>query len=182
VTTLALALAFGLLAATPAVAGQAGNAGEAAATPPASAAEKAERERIADAIMAEANVVGMLDQMVPAMLDQMMPSLIQGNSGREDEIRRILSEELGGALKQAGPAIVNRSRDLYVERFSAAELGEMLAFNRSPTGRKATRLLPEIQMQMFAYGQQAGQAAVAAVMPRIIDRLKAANVKLPTTS
>jgi hypothetical protein len=175
------ALALLLLAAAPAAAQPAPPA-EQAATPPASPAERAERARVADAIMAEANVASMLDRMVPAMLDQMMPSLIQGNSGREDEIRRILSEELGAALKQAGPAIITRSRDLYVERFTAAELNEMLAFNRSPTGRKATRLLPEIQMEMFAYGQQAGQAAVTAVLPRIIDRLKAANVKLPTAS
>lgn len=162
-----IAVALALLAAAPALAQQ-------PATPPTSPADRTERERVADAIMAEANVAGMLDQM--------MPSLIQGNSGREDEIRRILSEELGGAVKQAGPAIIQRSRDLYVERFTAAELNEMLAFNRSPTGRKATRLLPEIQMQMFADGQQAGQAAVAAVMPRIIERLKAADVKLPTAS
>ncbi len=168
------ALALLLLAAAPVAAQQ--------ATPPASPAERAERARVADAIMAEANVASMLDKMVPAMLDQMMPTLIEGNSGREGEIRRILSEELGEALKKAGPAIIARSRDLYVERFTAAELNEMLAFNRSPTGRKATRLLPEIQVEMFAYGQQAGQAAVAAVLPRIIDRLKAANVKLPTAS
>lgn len=170
----AIALALWLLAAAPAAAQQ--------ATPPTSPADRAERERVADAIMAEADVASMLDKMVPTVLDQMMPALVQGNSGREDEIRRILSEELGGALKQAGPAIITRSRDLYVERFTAGELNEMLAFNRSPTGRKATRLLPEIQMEMFAYGQQAGQAAVTAVLPRIIDRLKAANVKLPTTS
>jgi hypothetical protein len=175
------ALALLLLAAAPAAAQQAPPTPP-AATPPASAAERAERARVADAIMAEANVTAMLDRMVPAMLDQMMPSLTQGNGGREDEIRRILSEELGGALQQAGPAIITRSRDLYVERFTAAELNEMLVFNRSPTGRKATRLLPEIQTEMFAFGQQAGQAAVAAVLPRIIDRLKAANVKLPAAS
>ena len=169
-----LALALCLLLAAPAAAQQ--------ATPPASPAERAERERVADAIMAEADVATMLDRMVPAMLDQLMPSLVQGNGGREDEIRRILTEELGAALKQAGPAIITHSRNLYVERFTAAELNEMLAFNRSPTGRKATRLLPEIQMEMFAFGQQAGQAAVTAVLPRIIDRLKAANVKLPTAS
>jgi hypothetical protein len=173
-----IALALCLLAAAPAAAQPA----TPQATPPASSAERAERERVADAIMAEADVASMLDRMVPTMLDQMMPALVQGNSGREDEIRRILSEELGGALRQAGPAIITRSRDLYVERFTAAELNEMLAFNRSPTGRKATRLLPEIQMEMFAYGQQAGQAAVTAVLPRIIDRLKAANVKLPAAS
>jgi hypothetical protein len=173
-----LAIALSLLVASPAAAQQP----TPLATPPASPADRAERVRVADAIMTEANVGTMLDQMVPAMLEQMMPSLVQGNSGREDEIRRILSEELGGALRQAGPAIITRSRDLYVERFTTAELTEMLAFNRSPTGRKATRLLPEIQVQMFAYGQQAGQAAVTAVLPRIIDRLKAANVKLPAAS
>ena len=35
---------------------------------------------------------------------------------------------------------------------------------------------------MMAYGRDAGQAAVAAALPRILDRLKAANLNVPTTS
>lgn len=168
-----------LLAAAP-VSAQAAQTPEAAAPIP--AAEQAERIRIADAIMAEARTAAMLDQMLPAILDQMIPALAGPNKGRETEIRTILTEELGAALKVAGPAILTRSRDLYVAHFTSAELAEMLAFNRSPTGRKATRLLPEIQMTMLAFGQKAGQAAVAAALPRIIDRLKAANIAIPTTS
>jgi hypothetical protein len=146
------------------------------------AAERAERIRIADAIMAEAGTAAMLDQMLPAILDQMLPALAGVNKGREVEIRTILTEEFGAAMKVASPAILTKSRDLYVERFTSAELAEMLAFNRSPTGRKATRLLPEIQMEMLTFGQQTGQAAVAAALPRIIDRLKAADLAVPTSS
>jgi uncharacterized protein len=155
-----------------------------AAAPPQTipAAERAERVRIADAIMAEAGTAAMLDQMIPAILSQMLPALEGANKGREAELRAILTDEFGAALKVAGPAIIAKSRDLYVERFTAAELDEMLAFNRSPTGRKATRLLPEIQMEMLKFGQQAGQAAVAAALPRIIDRMKAANLAVPTAS
>lgn len=172
-----------LLAAAPAAAQPAGQPAVRAAPPAAiPVAEQAERIRIADAIMEEARAASMLDQMIPAILDQMLPALAGMNQGRETEIRAILTEEFGAAMRTASPAILTKSRDLYVERFTSAELAEMLAFNRSPTGRKATRLLPEIQMEMLKFGQQAGQAAVAAALPRILDRLKAANVKLPTAS
>jgi hypothetical protein len=168
-----------LLAAAPAAAQAAPPPSAPAAIP---AAEQAERVRIADAIMAEAGTAALLDQMLPAILDQMLPALAGVNKGREAEIRTILTEEFGAAMKVASPAILTKSRDLYVERFTSAELAEMLAFNRSPTGRKATRLLPEIQMEMLKFGQQAGQAAVSAALPRIIDRLKAADLAVPTSS
>ena len=177
------ALALLLLAGAPAAAQSATSPTPAAApAPPLSPAERAERVRIADAIMAEAGTAAMLDQMIPAILNQVLPALEGVNKGREAEVRAILTEEFGAALKIAGPAIIAKSRDLYVERFTASELNEMLAFNRSPTGRKATRLLPEIQMEMLAFGRDAGQAAVSAALPRIIDRLKAANLSVPTSS
>jgi len=176
----ARAIALALLAAAPAAAQQ--PAAPTAAVPALSATERAERVRVADAIMEEAGTASMLDKMLPAMLEQTLPPLARANSGREAEIRTILTEELGAAFKVAAPAIIARSRDLYVERFTAAELTEMLEFNRSPTGRKATRLLPEIQMEMFAFGRQAGEAAFATALPRIMDRMKAANINVPTAS
>jgi hypothetical protein len=182
VNSQAVILVCALLWAAPAAAEQPAAAQAPAATPPASSADRAERARIADIIMAESGVAATLDQMIPAILDQLLPALADLNAGREAEIRAILSEEFGAAMKIASPAIITKSRDLYVERFTAAELNEMLAFNRSTTGRKAARLLPEIQLEMLTFGRQAGQAAVAAALPRIIDRLKAANLAVPATS
>jgi hypothetical protein len=151
-------------------------------TPPVSDADRAERARIAETMIAEAGGADMLDKMMSSMFEQLLPALSDVNKGREAEIRKILTEEFAATFKTAAPAILNKSRDLYAERFTVAELNEILAFNRSPTGRKASRLMPEIQLEMMSFGQDVGKVAVEAVLPRIIDRLKAADLAVPTAS
>lgn len=177
-----LALALLLLGAAPVSAEPAARAAAVSPTPPASDADRAERTRIAEMMIAEAGGAEMLDTMMKSMFDRLLPALSDANKGREAEIRKILTDEFGAAFKAAAPAILEKSRDLYAERFTVAELNEILAFSRSPTGRKANRLLPEIQLEMLSFGQDVGKAAVEAVLPRIIDRLKAADLAVPTTS
>jgi hypothetical protein len=177
-----LALALLLLGAAPVSAEAAARAEVVAATPPVSDADRAERARIAEAMITEAGGADMLDKMMTSMFEQLLPALSDVNKGREAEIRKILTEEFGATFKAAAPAILEKSRDLYAERFTVAELNEILAFNRSPTGRKASRLMPEIQLEMMSFGQDVGKAAVEAVLPRIIDRLKAADLAVPTAS
>lgn len=166
-----------LLVASPAAAEQASTA-----VAPISEAEKAERLVVAEELIADSGMADILDKMTPAIIAQVLPALSSANNGRESEVRAILLDELTSAMKKASPAIIENARSLYVESFTAGEMREMLAFNRSPTGRKVMKVLPDMQLRMMAFGRDAGQAAVAAALPRIIDRLKAANLSVPTTS
>lgn len=152
------------------------------AAPPLSQSERAERAAVADELIADSGVADLLGKMAPAIVEQLLPPLAKANDGREAEIRAILADEMGRAIATATPAIIEHSRKLYVESFTAAEMREMLAFNRSPTGRKMLKMLPDLQMKMMAFGREAGQAAVSVALPRIIDRLKAAKLSVPTTS
>ena len=172
------ALSLLLIAATPATAATA----PAAPAAPVSETERAERMAAADELIADSGVAQILDKMIPGIIAQVLPALSKDNDGREAEIRSILADEMTIAMKTASPAIVENSRNMYVENFTAAEMREMLAFNRSPTGRKVLERLPDMQLRMMAFGRDAGQAAVATALPRIIDRLKAANLNVPTTS
>lgn len=144
--------------------------------------ERTERIRLADLMLAESGVAKAMEAMAPQIVALIMKPLVGENNAREAEVHAILTDELENALKVATPAIIEKSRDLYVERFTAAELGELLAFNRTPVGRKANQVMPDIQVQMMAFGQEAGQAAIAVAMPRILDRLRAANIPVPTNS
>jgi hypothetical protein len=165
-----------LLAASPVAAGQPATAAAI------SAEDKAERLAVAEELIADSGMADILDKMTPAIIAQVLPALTSANNGRESEVRAILLDELTSAMKKASPAIIENARSLYVESFTAGEMREMLAFNRSPTGRKVMKVLPDMQLRMMSFGRDAGQAAVAAALPRIIDRLKAANLSVPTTS
>lgn len=171
------ALALLLLSAAPAAAQTA-----APAAPPLSESERAERIAAANELISDSGMADIMDKMTPGIIQQILPALAKANNGREAEIQTILADELGKAMKVATPAIIEHSREIYAENFTAAEMREMLAFNRSATGRKVLKLLPDLQLKMMAYGRDAGQAAVAAALPRILDRLKAANLNVPTTS
>ena len=171
------ALALLLLSAAPAGAQTA-----TPAAPPLSESERAERIAAASELISDSGMADIMDKMTPGIIQQILPTLAKANNGREAEIQAILSDELGKAMKVATPAIIAHSQQMYAENFTAAEMREMLAFNRSATGRKVLKLLPDLQLKMMAYGRDAGQAAVAAALPRILDRLKAANLNVPTTS
>ena len=177
------ALPLLLLAAAPAAAATAPARPPAQAAPaPLSEGERAERMTAADELIADSGVAQTLDKMIPGIIAQILPALSKDNDGREAEIRSILTDELTSVMKTASPAIIENTRKIYVENFTAAEMREMLAFNRSPTGRKVLERLPDMQLRMMAFGRDAGQAAVATALPRIIERLKAADLNVPTTS
>jgi hypothetical protein len=57
------------------------------------------------------------------------------------EYERILLDYMNNAMADA-PA-------LYARYFTAAELREMLAYNRSPLGQKALRIMPLLSLELF---------------------------------
>ena len=61
--------------------------------------------------------------------------------------------------------------DLYESKFTDVELGEILAFLKSDTGRKYTALSPELMQEGAQKGSLIGMKAGAEIMPRVMDRL-----------
>jgi uncharacterized protein len=58
---------------------------------------------------------------------------------------------------------------LYAEHFSGPELKELLAFYRSPLGKKLVSELPEITQQSIAIGQEWGKQQTG----KLLEKLKA---------
>lgn len=144
------------------------------------AASASEAEALVDKLREEQEAEKSYKAMVPQIVGLMVPQFARDNAGQEGLIRQILVEEISGIGQQLWPEMRQKIRELYVAKFSLAELQEMYRFLGSPVGRKMTRETPDIQLQMMAFGQEAGRAAVAGAMPRILGRMRAANLKLPT--
>ena len=65
---------------------------------------------------------------------------------------------------------------LYCKHFTAQEIREITAFNRTPTGRKSARLIPELSTQGMAIAQrkiQANMGELQAMIEADMARLKA---------
>ncbi len=133
----------------------------------------------ADRLIAVTGIAAQFDKMAPKIVDMMMPSIVPGNTGREGELRRILSEEFVTSFARLGPLMVAKARELYASKFTAEELNSLADFYETPLGKKSLSSTTEIQLEMFAYGQQAGRAAAQDAMPRILERMRRANFKLP---
>ena len=99
---------------------------------------------------------------------------------QEQVIKSILREELVTIMAGLTPEILARSRQAYLEHFTAEELEALVAFLETPVGKKMTRETPAIMRELFVFGQEAGRAAVSGAMPRILDRMRAANLAVPT--
>jgi hypothetical protein len=132
-----------------------------------------------DKLMAASAVDAVYDDMIPRVVDAMMPLLIQNNTGKENEIRAILRDELLSVMTRLKPAMKAKSREVYLKRFTPDELEEIVRLSETPLGKKMNKELPQIEAELFAWGQAAGQAAFAGALPHIIDRMKAANLNTP---
>ncbi len=67
------------------------------------------------------------------------------------------------------------SYGLYSKYFTEAELSEMLTFYKTPTGRKATKVLPSLMEEAAVAGGAKGQSLAPIVMQRIQTRLAEAE-------
>lgn len=156
----------------------------AAAAPPASppalpAAPATPAEQAAEHLMAVMHTDDQFRQFVPKIIDALVPTLVKGNGGREADVRRIVSEEFGATMLQSGPLVHAANRRMLAEHFTARDLDDVAAFYASPVGQKLVREMPAIQLQMMQVGQQIGQAAMQAALPRIMGRMRAANMTVP---
>jgi len=91
----------------------------------------------------------MMSQQISAALAAQARA--QGGSLPADFADRVLR-----ATMEVAPydEMVTWSADVYAQRFTVPELKDMIAFYRTPTGRKVARLLPEI---MGEVGKKVGQ-------------------------
>jgi hypothetical protein len=88
-----------------------------------------------------------------------------------DVMQRYADKYLDWATMQ--PELV----DVYTSTFSEAELRDMIAFYRTPTGRKVVRLLPEVT----ARAQQVAERRVAAHVDELQQMIQQRAVELQRT-
>jgi len=91
-----------------------------------------------------------------------------------DVERRLISEIVGRFVRDT--LVPSRTDDLaagvYAQRFDEAELRELLAFQRSAVGRKATRLAPLIAIETAQAINEEIRSSPA--LPRMVEELERA--------
>jgi hypothetical protein len=93
---------------------------------------------------------------------------------------RVMSDEIGKVMEAAEPEIREGMAQLYARRFTKAELGDVLAFFRTPSGRTyASQLMPMMSDPEFQKSMTGMATKMMQAMPGIVERVKKATEHLP---
>lgn len=155
---LAALLAFTLMAAGPAPAQS--------PAPPAPEALAAARELIVTMKAAEN-----FKALMPTIMNALKPAIAQNRPQVErdfDALVPVLIEGMNARLAEVIDAIAT----IYARNFTAAELREITAFYRGPTGQKFVSRQTGIMQESLVAGQKFGQSVGVELQHKMIEELR----------
>jgi hypothetical protein len=106
--------------------------------------------------------------IMPAIVQQ---AIVQNRPQVErdyDAIMPLMLDSMNARVSE----IIEQVAALYARNFTAAELNEVVAFYRGPTGQKFIQKLPLITQESMVIGQRFGQSIAAELRSRIVDELR----------
>lgn len=152
---IASALALGiLLTVTPAVAQTAGDG---------------EKTALIRELMQLNNALGSADTVAQAMLQHLTAALRQRDPNLPPAVAKIVQEETLAIFRDNQAALIADVGQIYEKNFTAAELRDVLAFYRTPTGKKFTKTMPAVAQESMQVGQRWAQG----ITPKLAERIKA---------
>jgi uncharacterized protein len=110
-------------------------------------------------------------QMLPAIVKLLKPAIVQGRQQVEkdfDAITPLLLESFKARLGE----MTEMAAVLYATNFTVAEMKDIIAFYRGPTGQKLLTKGTMITQQLMAAGQQLGGQIGRELQSRIVEELK----------
>lgn len=93
------------------------------------------------------------DQTLLAVTRQAEELMAHENPGREAEVTALVRDHFLPKARTALPDLTRGITGLYAAHFTLAELDQMIAFYRSPAGKKLVALSPTIIQQSMSLGQ-----------------------------
>src|SRR5262245_45158149 len=121
---------------------------------------------------------------------QFAAAISQGLAKSLKSARPDIPERMFGVLQQemlalfeerieAPGGLMDRVVPIYEKHFTSDELKQMLAFYRTPVGRKAVETLPAIMSESVQVGQAWGQSLAPEINRRVQEALKREGIELP---
>jgi len=108
---------------------------------------------------------------------QLTPIFKKAYPTLSDDAVAVIMEEMIQATTDLQPIMVEETVKIYDRHFSEAELEDILAFYRTPTGMKSIRALPQIFQESVAFAQRLSQDMLKITLPRIEARIKELGYK-----
>ena len=115
--------------------------------------------------------------LLPAILLSLKPALTQDRPEIEHDYETLMPM-VADAFAPYYASMVDGIAAIYATNFTAAELRDMEAFYRQPTGQKMLEKMPVISQQALAVGQEIGRKAADDLRQRLTEALRQKGHKL----
>jgi uncharacterized protein len=115
--------------------------------------------------------------LLPAILLSLKPALTQDRPEIERDYETMMPM-VADAFAPYYTSMVDAIAAIYATNFTAAELRDMEAFYRQPTGQKMLDKMPIISQQALAVGQEIGRKAADDLRQRLTEALRQKGHKL----
>jgi uncharacterized protein len=115
--------------------------------------------------------------LLPAILLSLKPALTQDRPEIERDYETMMPM-VADAFAPYYASMVDAIAAIYATNFTAAELRDMEAFYRQPTGQKMLDKMPVISQQALAVGQEIGRKAADDLRQRLTEALRQKGHKL----
>lgn len=143
------------------------------------------RRAAADALVKSINdfagperIMKMMQSNIEAATLQQVRSATHLTAAQQERVSTVLSAEMSAAMsdlfKEIMPGMIESITNLYVERFSLAELQELLRFHTSAVGVKSMTVMMDDMPRMM----QPMMRTVETLAPRLAQRMQAVQARL----
>jgi len=115
--------------------------------------------------------------IMPTVLRALKPAIVQNRPEVErdfDAVVPLLMEGMSTRLNELGEG----TAVIYAANFTTAELRDITAFYRTPTGQKFLQKAPAVMQQSMAMGQRFGQAISGELQSRMTEELRKRGHKI----
>jgi uncharacterized protein len=109
--------------------------------------------------------------VLPAVMQSLKPAIVQGRPQIErdyDAVMPMLLESMNARFGELAELLAR----VYAQNFTVAEMKDLIAFYRSPTGQKLLARTPAITQQSMAAGQQFAVKLFDDLKGRVIEELR----------
>jgi uncharacterized protein len=115
--------------------------------------------------------------LLPAILLSLKPALTQDRPEIERDYDAMMPM-MADVFTPYYASMVDGIAAIYAANFTAAELRDIEAFYRQPTGQKLLEKMPVISQQALAVGQEVGRKAADELRQRLTEALRQRGHKL----
>ena len=123
---------------------------------PAWADDASDRLKLAEQVVVVAHVADNLRNILPMMMAQLKPLVIQQGTTDSADLDKF-TKLFTARADAASDDFAAKMAKLYATEFSAEDLGNLIAFYKTPTGQSLLAKQPAMAKASFEIGKQLGQ-------------------------